>query len=100
MIQWTTEPSTQDLEAGLYFQVLSIVGAVLILFAYLAHQLRKMSAETIKYQALNFVGGFFLTVTAYVDRQYGFILMEGAWTLISLWGLWNVTRGRHVIPLP
>jgi hypothetical protein len=84
----------------LYFQVLAILGAVLILIAYLAHQLRRMSSETIRYQALNFVGGFFLTVTACVDRQYGFILMEGAWTVISLWGLWNVTRGRHVIPLP
>jgi hypothetical protein len=83
-----------------FFQVISIIGAVLILVAYLAHQLRKMSAESAKYQALNFVGGFFLLVTAYAGRQYGFILMEGAWTLISGWGLWNVIRGRHVTPLP
>ena len=84
----------------MFFQLLSIVGAVLILIAYLAHQLRKMSAETIQYQALNFVGGFCLLATAWVARQYGFILMEGAWTLISAWGLWNTMRGRHVTPLP
>ncbi len=82
------------------FQLISIAGAVLILIAYLAHQLRRMSAESMKYQALNFVGGFFLLVTACAGRQYGFILMEGAWTVISGWGLWNVMRGRHVTPLP
>ena len=62
----------------MYFQLLSILGAVLILVAYVAHQLRKMSAETVMYQALNCVGGLFLLVTAYADRQYGFILMEGS----------------------
>jgi hypothetical protein len=87
-------------EAFLYFQLLSVCGAVLILFAYIAHQLRKMSIDTVTYQLLNLAGGFCLTVTACVTRQWGFIIMEGSWAVISAWGLWAVLRGRHATPLP
>jgi len=84
----------------LFYQVLAIAGAVLILFAYVAHQLRKMSIDTVTYQLLNFLGGCCLTTTAIAGRQVGFILMEGSWAVISAWGLWAVLRGRHATPLP
>ena len=90
----------QRLEVWLYFQLLSVSGAVLILFAYVAHQLHKMSIDTITYQVLNLVGGSCLTVTACVTRQYGFILMEGSWAVVSAWGLISVLRGRRATPLP
>lgn len=84
----------------MFFQVLAISGALLILFAYVAHQLHKMSIDTITYQVLNLVGGSCLTVTACVTRQYGFILMEGSWAVVSAFGLIAVLRGRHATPLP
>jgi hypothetical protein len=74
------------------FQVLSIFGAVLILAAFAAHQFKRLDAETKTYQILNLIGAFCLTVTAVVTRQYGFILMEGSWTVISAWGVWRVAR--------
>ena len=80
--------------------MLAISGAVLILFAYVAHQLRKLSIDTVSYQLLNFAGGCCLTATACATRQYGFIIMEGSWAVISAWGLWSVLRGRRATPLP
>ena len=35
-----------------------------------------------------------LAVVAIVDRQVGFILLEGAWALVSLWGIATILRRR------
>ena len=73
------------------FQVVSIVGAILILAAFAAQQMKRLEAETKTYQILNLIGGFCLCVTAVAWRQYGFILLEGSWTVISAWGVWRVS---------
>src|SRR5437763_746349 len=71
------------------FQVISIVGAILVLAAFAAQQFKRIDAETKTYQILNLIGGFCLTVTAVVTRQYGFILLEGSWTVVRAWGVWR-----------
>lgn len=78
----------------MFYQVLSIVGALLILAAFAGHQAKRLASESAMYQFLNLAGGLFLFVTAIEGRQYGFILMEGSWTLLSAWGLWTVSTGR------
>jgi hypothetical protein len=74
------------------FQIVSLVGAILILSAFAAQQLGRLAAETRTYQMLNLIGGFFLFVAATAARQYGFILLEGTWTVASAYGLWRVSR--------
>ena len=74
------------------WQFVSITGAVLILIAYTAHQLKRMNAHTVVYQVLNLLGGVCLCSTAVAAKQYGFILMEGAWSILSLVGLVKVLR--------
>jgi hypothetical protein len=36
-----------------------------------------------------------LTVLAYIERQWGFFVLEAAWTLVSAWGL--AGRGREAL---
>jgi NADH:ubiquinone oxidoreductase subunit 6 (subunit J) len=74
------------------FQIVSLVGAILVLIAFAAQQLGRLSAETKTYQILNLTGGFFLCVAAVTARQYGFILLEGTWTIASGYGLWRLIR--------
>lgn len=74
------------------FQVVSIVGAILILAPFAAQQARRLGAETRTYQILNLIGGFCLCVAAIAGRQYGFILLEGSWVGVSAWGVWRVVR--------
>ncbi|MEA2336219.1 MAG: hypothetical protein QOE82_226 [Thermoanaerobaculia bacterium] len=74
------------------FQVVSMVGAILILTAFAAQQFQRLEAETKTYQMLNLIGGFCLCAAAVGVRQYGFILLEGSWTVVSAWGLWRVAR--------
>ena len=75
-------------------QGISIAGAVLVLIAYGAHQLRRMRSETFVYQLLNLCGGAMLLAAAVTTRQAGLILMEGAWTVFSAWGLVQVARRK------
>jgi hypothetical protein len=76
------------------YQILSVIGAVLILLAFGLSQLRRLARESASYQLMNLLGGAALFVTAWVERQYGFILLEGVWTLLSAWGLFVVFRTR------
>lgn len=68
-------------------QVISIAGAVMVLIAYAAHQMDRMPKETYAYQLLNLVGGTLLVWAAITTKQAGLILMEGAWAVISGYGL-------------
>ncbi|HXI12519.1 MAG TPA: hypothetical protein VNM92_07720 [Thermoanaerobaculia bacterium] len=71
----------------MFYQILSITGALLVLTAFVANQMKKLDRETVAYQLLNFLGGTALLITAIESVQYGFILMEGAWAIVSFWGL-------------
>lgn len=68
-------------------QTISLVGAVVILAAYAAQAFKLLAAGGRLYLTLNFVGGVLLCVAAVNVWQIGFIILEGAWALISLVGL-------------
>jgi hypothetical protein len=74
-------------------QAVSVVGALLILLAFAANQLGRTDTSSLSYQIANFVGSAILTVVAVIEVQLGFILLEGAWALVSLWGTIRVLRG-------
>jgi hypothetical protein len=65
-------------------QVLSLIGALAVLGAYLAIQTKKLDAESAVYQALNFGGSVALGAVAVVVFNYGFILLNVIWALVSL----------------
>ena len=73
-------------------QLVSVVGALLILGAFVANLGHWMGTSSIWYSLLNLVGSGILTVVAIIDQQVGFILLEGVWALVSLWGIITVFR--------
>jgi hypothetical protein len=74
-------------------QAISVIGALLILGAFAANLLQWMNTSNLWYSLMNFVGSAILLVVAVLDQQLGFILLEGAWALVSLWGIITVLRG-------
>ncbi len=74
-------------------QVVSVVGALAILAAYTANQFGLIGPSNLSYSAMNFVGSAVLAVIAVVEVQWGFILLEGVWALVSLWALITLLRG-------
>ena len=75
-------------------QAVQIVGALLILLAYGAAQFGLLDQHSRVYIVLNLVGSAVLAVLAWHEEQWGFLLLEGVWALVSLWGLIQVLRGR------
>ena len=67
-------------------QIASVLGALLVLGAYVALQRGWLGREDRSFNAMNFVGSVLLTWIAVVDRRVGFILLEGIWALLSLPG--------------
>jgi len=74
------------------YQIISLLGAILILFASAASVPRRMQSESALYQSLNLFGGICLCIAAVASMQYGFILLEGSWAVLSAHGLWRITR--------
>ena len=76
-------------------QVIQVAGAVLILLAFAATQARRMSPHSLAYLMLNFVGSAVLAVLALLDEDWGFVLLEVVWALVSAWGLLALARATQ-----
>ena len=75
-------------------QLIQVVGALLILSAFAAAQFGAMDPHSRVYLALNLVGSAILAGLAWDQRQWGFLLLESVWALVSLWGLAQLRRGK------
>jgi hypothetical protein len=75
-------------------QIIQIAGALLILSAYAAAQFGGLNQHSRAYLILNLIGAAVLAVLAWEAAQWGFVLLEGVWSLVSLWGLIQVQRGQ------
>jgi hypothetical protein len=47
------------------------------------------------YLALNFFGSLILAVLAWRERQWGFLMLESVWALVSGWGLRATLRSAR-----
>ena len=68
-------------------QIISLIGAALILAAFMSNTFGWVTAQSRIYQVLNLFGALMLTYTATVGHQWGFIVLEGTWSVVSFYGL-------------
>jgi len=73
-------------------QALALLGALLILLPFAASQLGHLAIQSRRYQGLNLAGSAALTVVAVIQQQYGFIVLESVWAVMSAIGLARVVR--------
>jgi hypothetical protein len=68
-------------------QWVQIAGALLILAGFILSQLNRLDPRSYPYLVLNLTGAAILVVLAWQDQRWGFVLLEGAWTIVALVGL-------------
>ena len=51
--------------------------------------------KSLRYLILNVVGSTVLAVDAVIERQWGFLLLEGVWAIVSAVSMITVLRGRN-----
>jgi len=68
-------------------EALQFLGAAGILIAFGFSQFGRLAVDSYSYLALNLVGSGFLAVAAFDGGQAGFLVLEGAWVLFSVYGM-------------
>lgn len=76
------------------YDALGIIGVVIILYAYLALQLEKISAQDWRYSALNGIGAILILISLMFSFNLASFIIEIAWLLISLFGLFRAFQKR------
>jgi hypothetical protein len=79
-------------------QVLQLGGALLILAAFAGLQRGVMRPNDVLYLSLNLVGAVILTAAAIIDFDWGFLMLEIVWSIVSAWSLIQIARGREPGP--
>jgi hypothetical protein len=79
-------------------QVVQILGALLILAAFVAAQRGRLDQGSLAYLVPNLVGSAVLAVDAYLASEWGFVLLEGVWAVVSGWSLVSAVRGAAATP--
>ena len=77
-------------------QVIQIIGAMMILVAYGAAQTGRWSPDALPYLWLNLVGSIILAVLAAMSENWGFLLLEGVWAIVTTWSL--IKRRQPDVP--
>lgn len=66
------------------YQPVQILGSLLVLMAFIGAAAGLVKPSTWAYLMLNAVGSTVLALTATVKLEWGFILLEGTWALVSI----------------
>ena len=81
-------------------QVVQIAGALLILVAFGAAQFGKLDVESKAYLWLNLVGSISLAALALHEEQWGFLLLETVWAIVSAYSLIRGPRPGRAVAHP
>jgi hypothetical protein len=79
-------------------EILQVVGAILILIPFAGVQRGWVGAQALSYLVLNLAGSIVLAWVALEEEDWGFLLLEAVWAVVSAWGLLELARGRPPSP--
>ncbi|MDQ6809868.1 MAG: hypothetical protein M3Z64_10685 [Verrucomicrobiota bacterium] len=71
----------------MFYQIVSLIGAAMILSGYGGLLIGWFDRDNRLFNTLNFVGSALLAWIAIIDWRVGFIVLEGAWAVLSIPGM-------------
>lgn len=72
---------------------IQFIGAIAILVPFVLLLLGRMGRQDRAYLWLNLGGSILLTVDAWLEQQWGFVLLQVVWVAVTAWGLIKLTTG-------
>lgn len=67
--------------------VIQVIGSVAVLAGFALAQWGVLNQKSTAYLLINAIGSGLLAADAVIERQWGFLLLEGSWSIISIVGL-------------
>ena len=67
--------------------IIGIIGATIVLIAFILNQLGKLSSDAVAYDAANFVASVLLFMYSWETGAIPFLITNTVWGLFSLWGV-------------
>ena len=77
------------------YDSLGIGGVVVILITYLLLQLEKLAVQDWRYSAANAFGALLILISLYFSFNLASFIIEIAWLLISIFGLFKALSSRQ-----
>lgn len=74
--------------------IVQIIGSLLVLAGFALAQWGLLDLKSLRYLALNTAGSTVLAIDAVLEQQWGFLLLEGVWAVVSSVGLVAALRTR------
>ncbi len=71
------------------FQFIGFVGMLFIVYAYFLLQSCKESQDSLKFQILNLIGAVLLIISLLVHFNLGSFMIEVFWILITIYGIFK-----------
>lgn len=75
-----------------YNDVIGTIGVGLILVAYFLNLRRLIPKEGVLFFVLNIIGASLACYASILIYYVPFIILEGAWVLVSIWGLLGIAK--------
>ena len=75
--------------------VVGVIGAIILMIAFLLLQLGRLSSNDISYSILNAVGAGLIVFSLFYNFNLSAFIVELFWIAISLLGLFRVLRNRR-----
>lgn len=69
------------------YLILQFIGAIAILVPFVLLLLGFVGRQHRAYLWLNLGGSLLLTADAWLERQWGFVLLQAVWAAVAAWGL-------------
>jgi hypothetical protein len=91
-----TRTDKTTLAGVVMYEIVQIAGSVVVLVAFILSQAGRLSPSGLKYLALNAAGSGVLAVVAVVGLEWGFLMLEAVWSLVSAVGVYRVLTGRRI----